>query len=107
MVEGYRIIAKETGTISTSEKLFDDDVTFTDTPANYARSIQDAIFTNSSSGLSILLNDTADAINNGAEIQGARTFTLIGESTYTSNITTGGTTVALSRGLDGAESDYS
>ena len=46
MVEGYRIIAKESGNISTSAKLFDDDVTFTDTPANYARSIQVSIFTN-------------------------------------------------------------
>ena len=55
MVDGYRIIAKESGTISTSEKLFDDDVTVTDTPANYARSIQVSIFTNSSSVLSTLL----------------------------------------------------
>ena len=102
MVEVYRIIAKESGTISTSEKLFDEDVTFTDTPASYARSIQVSIFTNSSSVLSILLNDTAYAINNGAEIQGAITFTLLVESTDTLNITTGGTTVPLSVVIAGA-----
>ena len=102
MVEGYRIIAKESGTISTSEKLFDDDVTFTDTPANYARSIQVSIFTNSSSVLSIRLIDTAYAINNGADIQGAITFTLLVESTDTLNICTGGTTVTLSVVIAGA-----
>ena len=96
MVDGYRIIAKESSTISTSEKLFDDDVPFTDTPANYARSLQFSNFTKSSSVLSILLNDTAYAINNEAEIQGAITFTRLVESTDTLNSTTGGTTVALS-----------
>ena len=59
MVEGYRIIAKESGTISTSERRFEGDVTFTDTPDNYARTIQVSIFTNSASVLGILLNDTA------------------------------------------------
>ena len=102
MVEGKRIIAKESRTISTSEKLFEDDVTFTDTPANYARSIQVSLFTNSSSVLSILLNDTAYAINNGADIQGAITFTLLVESADTLNITTGGTTVPLSVVMAGA-----
>ena len=102
MVERYRIIAKESVTISTSEKLFDDDVTFTDTPANYAISIQVSIFTNSSSGLSILLNDTAYAINNGADIQCAITFTLLVDSTDTLNITAGGTTVPLSVVIAGA-----
>ena len=102
MLEGYRIIAKESGTISTSEKLFDYDVTFTDTPVNYARSIQVSIFTNSSSVLSIRLNDTAHAINNGSDIQGAITFTLLVESTDTLNITTGGTTVPLSVVIAGA-----
>ena len=105
-VEGYRIIRKESGTRSTAEKLFDDDVTFTDTPAKYARSIQVAIFTNSSSVLSILLNDTAYALNNGADTQGAITFTLLVESTDTLNITTGSTTVPLSVVIAGAESDY-
>ena len=102
MVEGYRIIAKESGTISTSEQLFDDDVTFTDTPANYARSIQVSIFTNSSSVLSILLNETAYAINNGTDLQSAITFTLLVESTDTLNITTGGTTVPMSVVIAGA-----
>ena len=101
-MEGYEIIAKETGTISTSEKLFADDVTFTDTPAEYARSIQVLVFSNSSSVLSILLNVTAYAINNGADIQGAITFTLLVESTDTLNITPGGTTVPLSVVIAGA-----
>ena len=46
--------------------------------------------------LCILLNDTAYAINNGADIQGAINFTLLVESTDTLNITKGGTTVPLS-----------
>ena len=102
MLESYQIITKESVTISTSEKLFGDDVTFTVTPANYARSIRVSIFTISSSVLSILWNDTAYAINNGADIQGAITFTLLVESTDTLNITTGGTTLPLSVVIAGA-----
>lgn len=102
MVEAYQIIAKESGTISVSENLFDENVTFTDTPANYARSIQISIFTISSSVLSLVLNDTSYAINNGAEIQGAITFTILVESTDTLNITTDGTGVELSVVIAGA-----
>ena len=54
MVAGYRIIAKDSGTISTAEKLFDNDVTFTVTPANYARSIKVSIVTSASSVLNKL-----------------------------------------------------
>ena len=43
-----------------------------------------------------MLKATAYAITNGADIQGAITFTLLVESTDTLNITTGGTTVPLS-----------
>ena len=102
MLADYLIVRKDSGTISPSEKLFDADLTFTETPANYARPIQVSIFTNSSSVLSIPLNDTAYAINHGADIQGAIPFTLLGESTDTLNITPGGTTVRVPVVIAGA-----
>ena len=52
--------------------------------------------------LSILLNDTAYAINNGADIQGAISFTLLIESTETLTMTSGGTTVPMSVVIAGA-----
>jgi hypothetical protein len=96
MVEGFRIIAAESDTISTPANLFPQNVTFSsDTPTNYAREIQVSIWAGASSVLSLVLNGTSYVINNGTALQGAIVFTLLVQSTDTFNITTNGSNVPL------------
>ena len=94
-VEGFTRLGRVAVTFSTGENAFENDITFTDTPANLSREIQVQIYAASSSVLSIRLNGTDYPINNGTAVTGAVVFTILVDSTDTLNFRTDGTNIPL------------
>ncbi len=102
MVEGFPIIAQESKTITGPENLFDENLTFTDVPAGFARNIIVSLYVGTNAAIWIRLNNVNYAINNGAVIQGAIVFNLLVTSSDVMNITTTSSNILVNARVCGA-----